>query len=299
MKNGSKTRWKPGEVLIESFLRGCSSLSVLTTAGIITVLSIESVLFFKEVSLSQLLFDTEWTPLFLDKHFGVWPLLAGTLLTSAIALSFSVPAGLIIAIYVSEYADERVRKVLKPILELLAGIPTIVYGYFALLFITPMLQLIFPEMGSFNALSAGIAMGIMILPMVASLSEDAIYTVPRSLREGAYALGASKLQMICGAVIPGAVGGITAAIILSAARAVGETMIVAIAAGQQPLLHFNPLQPVETMTAYIVQVSLGDTPHGTLEYHTLFAVAMMLFMLTMVLNVFSLAIRERSKRMYR
>lgn len=277
----------------------CSSLSVLTTLGIIAVLSVESALFFEEVSLSQLLFDTEWTPLFLDKHFGIWPLIAGTLLTSAIALSFSVPAGLIIAIYVSEYADEGTRQVLKPVLELLAGIPTIVYGYFALLFITPMLQLIFPEMGSFNALSAGIAMGIMILPMMASLSEDAIYTVPRSLREGAYALGASKLQMICGAVIPGAVGGITAAIILSAARAVGETMIVAIAAGQQPLLHLNPLQPVETMTAYIVQVSLGDTPHGTLEYHTLFAVAMLLFLLTMALNVISLTIRERSKRMYR
>ena len=162
-----------------------------------------------------------------------------------------------------------------------------------------MLQVIFPEMGSFNALSAGIAMGIMILPMMASLSEDAIYTVPRSLREGAYALGASKLQMIIGAVLPGAVGGITAAVILSAARAVGETMIVAIAAGQQPLLHFNPLEPVETMTAYIVQVSLGDTPHGTLEYHTLFAVAMMLFLLTMALNVVSLTIRERYKRMYR
>lgn len=277
----------------------CSSLSVLTTVGIITVLSVESVLFFQEVSLSQLLFDTEWTPLFLDKHFGIWPLVAGTFLTSAIALSFSVPAGLFIAIYVSEYADERTRKVLKPVLELLAGIPTIVYGYFALLSITPMLQVIFPEMGSFNALSAGIAMGIMILPMMASLSEDAIYTVPRSLREGAYALGASKLQMTCGAVIPGAVGGITAAIILSAARAVGETMIVAISAGQQPLLHLNPLQPVETMTAYIVQVSLGDTPHGTLEYHTLFAVAMLLFLLTMALNVISLAIRERSKRMYR
>ena len=277
----------------------CSSLSVLTTLGIIAVLSVESALFFEEVSLSQLLFDTEWTPLFLDKHFGIWPLIAGTLLTSAIALSFSVPAGLIIAIYVSEYADEGTRQVLKPVLELLAGIPTIVYGYFALLFITPMLQLIFPKMGSFNALSAGIAMGIMILPMMASLSEDAIYTVPRSLREGAYALGASKLQMICGAVIPGAVGGITAAIILSAARAVGETMIVAIAAGQQPLLHLNPLQPVETMTAYIVQVSLGDTPHGTLEYHTLFAVAMILFLLTMALNVISLTIRERSKRMYR
>jgi phosphate transport system permease protein len=285
--------------VIEWFLRACSSLSVVTTAGIITVLSIESVLFFEEVSFSQLFFDTQWTPLFLDKHFGIWPLLAGTLLTSFIALSFSVPAGLIIAIYVSEYADERARRVLKPILELLAGIPTIVYGYFALLFITPLLQIIFPEMGSFNALSAGIAMGIMILPMMASLSEDAIYTVPRSLREGAYALGASKLQMICGAVLPGAIGGITAAIILSAARAVGETMIVAIAAGQQPLLHFNPLLPVETMTAYIVQVSLGDTPHGTLEYHTLFAVAMMLFLLTMILNVISLSIRERSKRMYR
>ncbi|MEN9845303.1 MAG: phosphate transporter permease subunit PstC [Pseudomonadota bacterium] len=299
MKVMGASTFRLGEHIIEWILRVCSSLSVLTTIGIIAVLSIESVLFFQEVSLSQMLLDTEWTPLFLDKHFGIWPLVAGTLLTSAIALSFSVPAGLIIAIYVSEYAEEGTRKVLKPVLELLAGIPTIVYGYFALLFITPMLQFIFPEMGSFNALSAGIAMGIMILPMMASLSEDAIYTVPRSLREGAYALGASKLQMICGAVIPGAVGGITAAIILSAARAVGETMIVAIAAGQQPLLHLNPLQPVETMTAYIVQVSLGDTPHGTLEYHTLFAVAMLLFLLTMALNVISLAIRERSKRMYR
>jgi phosphate transport system permease protein len=181
----------------------------------------------------------------------------------------------------------------------LAGIPTIVYGYFALLFITPLLQKVFPSMGSFNALSAGLAMGIMIVPMVASLSEDAIYTVPRSMREGAYALGASKLQMIIGAVLPGAVGGITAAVILAAARAVGETMIVAIAAGQQPLLHFNPLQPVETMTAYIVQVSLGDTPHGTLEYHTLFAVAMMLFLLTLVLNMISMVIRDRFRRMYR
>ncbi|MEY4669184.1 MAG: phosphate transporter permease subunit PstC [Pseudomonadota bacterium] len=299
MSISGKSTWRPGEFVIEWILRVCSSLSVVTTLGIIAVLSIESVLFFEEVPVSRLLFDTEWTPLFLDKHFGIWPLLAGTLLTSAIALSFAVPAGLIIAIYVSEYASEGVRKVLKPVLELLAGIPTIVYGYFALLFITPMLQVIFPEMGSFNALSAGIAMGIMILPMMASLSEDAIYTVPRSLREGAYALGASKLQMIFGAVLPGAVGGITAAMILSAARAVGETMIVAIAAGQQPLLHLNPLQPVETMTAYIVQVSLGDTPHGTLEYHTLFAVAMMLFLLTMTLNIISLAIRERSKRMYR
>lgn len=292
-------RSKLTEKVVEGVLALTSSISILTTLGIIAVLSVESVLFFREVSLSQLLFDTQWTPLFLDKHFGIWPLIAGTVLTSAIALALSVPAGLIIAIYVSEFAHERTRKFLKPVLELLAGIPTIVYGYFALLVITPVLQHIFPEMGSFNALSAGIAMGIMILPMMASLSEDAIYTVPRSLREGAYALGASKLQMILGAVLPGAVGGITAAVILSAARAIGETMIVAIAAGQQPLLHFDPLQPVETMTAYIVQVSMGDTPHGTLEYHTLFAVAMMLFLLTMILNVISLLIRERFQRMYR
>ncbi len=292
-------RSKVIERFVEGILTGCSSISILTTLGIIAVLTVESVFFFREVSLSQFLFDSQWTPLFLDKHFGIWPLIAGTILTSAIALALSVPAGLIIAIYVSEFAHERTRKFLKPILELLAGIPTIVYGYFALLVITPLLQKIFPEMGSFNALSAGIAMGIMILPMMASLSEDAIYTVPRSLREGAYALGASKLQMILGAVLPGAIGGITAAVILSAARAIGETMIVAIAAGQQPLLHFDPLQPVETMTAYIVQVSMGDTPHGTLEYHTLFAVAMMLFLLTMVLNVISLLIRERFQRMYR
>ena len=292
-------RSKLTERVVEGILALTSSISILTTVGIIAVLSVESVLFFREVSLSQLLFDTQWTPLFLDKHFGIWPLIAGTVLTSAIALALSVPAGLIIAIYVSEFAHERTRKFLKPILELLAGIPTIVYGYFALLVITPVLQHVFPEMGSFNALSAGIAMGIMILPMMASLSEDAIYTVPRSLREGAYALGASKLQMILGAVLPGAIGGITAAVILSAARAIGETMIVVIAAGQQPLLHFDPLQPVETMTAYIVQVSMGDTPHGTLEYHTLFAVAMMLFLLTMVLNVISLLIRERFQRMYR
>ena len=287
------------ERCIELLLSLCSSVSVLTTFGIIAVLSIESVFFFREVSLAQLLLDTEWTPLFLEKHFGIWPLIAGTALTSVIALALSVPAGLVIAVYVSEFAHARTRALLKPVLELLAGIPTIVYGYFALLVITPVLQVIFPEMGSFNALSAGIAMGIMILPMMASLCEDAIYTVPKSLREGAYALGASKLQMIIGAVLPGAVGGITAAVILSAARAVGETMIVAIAAGQQPLFHFNPTQPVETMTAYIVQVSLGDTPHGTLEYHTIFAVAMMLFLLTMVLNLISLRIRERFKRMYR
>ncbi len=284
---------------IESWLFACGALSVATTLGIIAVLTIESALFFQNVSLSQFLFDTQWTPLFMEKHFGIWPLLCGTLLTTFIAVAFSVPAGLVIAIYLSEFASERTRKILKPFLEILAGIPTIVYGYFALLFVTPLLQRIFPEMGSFNALSPGLVMGIMILPMVASLSEDALYTVPRSLREGAYALGASKLQMIFGSVVPAAIGGITAAFILAVSRAVGETMIVAIAAGQQPLLHFDPIQPVETMTAYIVQVSLGDIPHGTLEYHTLFAVAMMLFLLTLFLNVVSMMIRNRFKRMFR
>ena len=288
-----------GERAIEAFLLACGALSIFTTIGIILVLVVESALFFENVSLSQFFFDTEWTPLFMEKHFGIWPLICGTVLTSVIALTLSVPAGLIIAIYLSEFASDRSRKIIKPVLEILAGIPTIVYGYFALLFITPLLQLFLPALGSFNALSAGLVMGIMILPMVASLSEDAIYTVPQNLREGAYALGASKLQMIFGGVLPAAIGGITAAFILAASRAVGETMIVAIAAGQQPLLHFNPLQPVETMTAYIVQVSLGDTPHGTIEYHTLFAVAMMLFLLTLTLNMASMAVRDRFKRMFR
>ena len=288
-----------GEKAIEAFLLACGALSIFTTIGIILVLVVESALFFENVSLSQFFFDTEWTPLFMEKHFGIWPLICGTVLTSVIALTLSVPAGLIIAIYLSEFASDRSRKIIKPVLEILAGIPTIVYGYFALLFITPLLQLFLPALGSFNALSAGLVMGIMILPMVASLSEDAIYTVPQNLREGAYALGASKLQMIFGGVLPAAIGGITAAFILAASRAVGETMIVAIAAGQQPLLHFNPLQPVETMTAYIVQVSLGDTPHGTIEYHTLFAAAMMLFLLTLTLNMASMAVRDRFKRMFR
>lgn len=287
------------ESLIKWLLFGCSAISVVTTLCIILILIFESSLFFNQVSLSQVFFDTEWTPLFFEKHFGIWPLIAGTLLTSVIALAFALPVGLLIAIYLSEFAHERVRNILKPILEILAGIPTIVYGYFALIFVTPLLQTFLPDLGTFNALSPGIVMGIMILPMVASLSEDALYVVPRSLREGAYALGASRLQMIFGAVLPAAIGGITAAFILAVSRAVGETMIVAIAAGQQPQLHFNPLQPVETMTAYIVQISLGDTPHGTLEYQTLFAVAMMLFIMTLALNLVSIAIRNRYKRMFR
>ena len=277
----------------------CSTISIATTIGIIGILTFESILFFENVSLREFLLDTQWTPLFSDKHFGIWPLVCGTFLTSAIALAVALPTGLLIAIYLSEYASAKVRGAIKPVLEILAGIPTIVYGYFALFVLTPTLQKIIPDLFTFNALSPGLVMGVMILPMVASLSEDALFTVPRSLREGAFALGASKLQMIFGTVVPAAIGGITAAFILAVSRAIGETMIVAIAAGQQPLLHLDPTQPVETMTAYIVQISLGDTPHGTLEYHTLFAVAMVLFIMTMGLNIVSIGIRERFKRAFR
>jgi phosphate transport system permease protein len=299
MRVSSKKSEVLGERAIEASLFLCSLIAILTTLSIVVILGVESSRFFESVSLTQFFFDSQWTPLFSDKHFGIWPLLCGTLLTSFIAIASALPCGLIIAIYLSEFAAQQTRATLKPMLEILAGLPTILYGYFAFLFVTPTLRIVFPDIGAFNALSAGLVMGVMILPMVASMSEDALFVVPRSFREGAYALGASKLQMIIGAVLPGAVGGITAAFILAVSRAIGETMIVAIAAGQQPMLHLNPLLPVETMTAYIVQISQGDTPHGTLEYHTLFAVAMVLFIFTMCLNIVSLMVRDRFKRMYR
>jgi phosphate transport system permease protein len=226
------------------------------------------------------------------------PLVSGTVLVSAIAMLVALPTGLLSAIYLSEYADHRVRRAVKPVLEILAGVPTVVYGYFALLFVTPLLQRIIPDLAGFNALGPGIVMGIMILPLVSSLSEDAMQAVPRSLREGSYALGATKMQTSLRVVLPAAFSGITAACILAASRAIGETMIVAIAAGQQPRLTWNPLLPVETMTAYIVQVSLGDTPQGTLEYRTIFAVGMLLFVGTLLLNLVSAWLRERFREEY-
>ena len=289
---------KWAEELVEIFCFVCAAFSLVTTASIVGILLYEVSVFFTQVSFSQFFLDTEWTPLFIDKHFGIWPLICGTLLTSLIAMSVALPLGLLLAIYLSEFAPSKLRKSVKPIIEVLAGIPSIVFGYFALLTVTPFLQTFIPQLESFNALSPGLVMGIMILPLVTSLSEDALYVVPRALREGAYAMGATKLQAVITVVVPAAFGGITAASILALARAIGETMIVAIAAGQQPLLHSNPLQPIETMTAYIVQVSLGDTPHGTLEYQTIFAVASMLFLLTLVLNLISLRIRERFRRAY-
>jgi phosphate transport system permease protein len=286
------------EFLIEWTLFLCALLSVGTTAGIIIVLSVETVAFLREVPLTDFLFGTEWTPLFATPRFGVLPLVTGTILVSAIAMGVALPAGLLSAIYLSEYANPQVRRFIKPVLEILAGVPTVVYGYFALLFVTPLLQRFIPGLAGFNALGPGIVMGIMILPLVSSLSEDAMQAVPRSLREGSYAVGATKMQTSLRVVLPAAFSGITAACILAASRAIGETMIVAIAAGQQPRLTWNPMLPVETMTAYIVQVSLGDTPQGTLEYRTIFAVGMLLFLGTFLLNLVSAWLRERFREEY-
>lgn len=281
------------ERIIARALQACGWVSILTTVGIVAVLMFEALGFFREVSLWQFFTDTEWTPLFADKHFGIWPLLAGTLLTTTIAIAVALPLGLLAAIYLAEFARPRVASTLKPILELLAGIPTVVYGYFALMLVTPVLQKIIPGLSGFNGLSAGFVMGIMILPIIASLSEDAIRAVPATLREGAYALGGTKLGAVFRVVLPSASSGIIAALILGVSRAIGETMIVAIAAGQQPRLTMDPRVPVETMTAYIVQVSMGDTPTGTLEYRTIFAVGLSLFVMTLLLNAISHRMRLR------
>lgn len=286
------------EWIIERLLFVCAALSVLTTAGIIMVLAIETYEFLREVPLLDFLTGTVWTPLFSDQKFGVLPLVAGTMLVSAIAMVVALPMGLLAAVYLSEYSPDGLRRVVKPILELLAGVPTVVYGYFALTFVTPLLQTFLPGLSGFNALSPGLVMGLMILPLVSSLSEDAMRAVPRGLREGSYALGATRMQTALRVVVPAAFSGITAAFILAASRAIGETMIVAIAAGQQPRLTGNPFVPIETMTAYIVQVSLGDTPQGTIEYRTIFAVGMLLFAMTFGLNLISTWLRERFREEY-
>lgn len=275
------------ERALEGGLLTCAMVSVVTTAGIILVLAFETVEFFRVVSPWALISDDEWTPLFAEKHFGIWPLVSGTFLTAAIAMAVALPLGLLAAIYLSEFSPPRLRRWLKPALELLAGIPTIVYGYFALVFVTPALQGVVPGLAGFNSLGAGIVLGVMLVPMISSLSEDALYAVPHSLREGALALGAGRLPTILRVVLPSAMSGIAASVILAVSRAVGETMIVAIAAGQQPRLTLDPRVPVETMTAYVVQVSMGDTPTGTLEYQTIFVVGAVLFLMTFVMNASS------------
>jgi phosphate transport system permease protein len=286
------------EWIIERLLFLCAALSVLTTAGIIVVLAVETVNVLGEVPVLEFLTGTEWTPLFATQRFGVLPLVVGTMLVSAIAMTVALPMGLLSAIYLSEYSPDGFRRVVKPVLEILAGVPTVVYGYFALTFVTPLLQQLLPGLSGFNALSPGLVMGLMILPLVSSLSEDAMRAVPRGLREGSYALGATRMQTALKVVVPAAFSGITAAFILAVSRAIGETMIVAIAAGQQPRLTANPFVPIETMTAYIVQVSLGDTPQGTIEYRTIFAVGMLLFLMTFGLNLISTWLRERFREEY-
>lgn len=297
--------WRPNRKLSRLMEQGVKAsfalfalVSVATTLGIVFSLIFETIDFFKVVSLGQYLTDTEWTPLFSDAKFGIFVLISATLLTSIIAIVVALPIGLLSAICLSEYASHKVRQWLKPALEILAGVPTVVYGYFALLFVTPILQKLIPQLQTFNALSAGLVLGISIIPLVASLSEDAIYAVPLHLRQGSYALGATKRETIIGVVIPSALSGIVASFILAISRAIGETMIVTIAAGQNPTLGLNPLQPVMTMTAYIVQVSLGDTPAGSLAYKTIFAVGMTLFVLTLILNIFSFWFVRRFREKY-
>jgi len=286
------------ERLIELLLFFAALVSVFTTVGIVYILVKESVVFFREVPIVNFLTDTQWTPLFDDAHFGIMVLLSGTLTSSAVALLIAIPLGTIIAIYLSEFAPFRLREVAKPFLEMLGGVPTIVYGYFALLFVTPLLQRIYPELPGFNLLSAGIVMGIMIIPYVSSISEDAMRAVPMSLREGSYAVGATRFQTATRVVVPAAFSGIATAYILGISRAVGETMILAVAAGMQPNLTFNPLEPAATITAFIVQVALGDLPHGSVGYQTIFAAGLTLMLFTLACNIAGHMLRKTFREAY-
>jgi phosphate transport system permease protein len=284
--------------VIELVLFLAALVSVFTTVGIVYILVKESVTFFQHVPITQFLTDTQWTPLFDDAHFGIMVLLSGTLTSSAVALAIAIPLGTVIAIYLSEFAPFRLREIAKPFLELLGGVPTIIYGYFALLFVTPLLQKIYPDLPGFNLLSAGIVMGIMIIPYVSSISEDAMRAVPMALREGSYAMGATRFQTAVKVVVPAAFSGIASAYILGISRAVGETMILAVAAGMQPNLTFNPLEPAATITAYIVQVALGDLPHGSVGYQTIFAAGLTLMVFTLICNIAGHILRKTFREAY-
>lgn len=286
------------ERVIELILFLAASVSVFTTLAIVFILVRESWIFFEHVPLRDFIFDTQWTPLFDDAHFGIMVLLSGTLTSSLVALLIAIPLGTVIAIYLSEFAPFRVREVAKPFLELLGGIPTIVYGYFALVFLTPMLQKIYPALPGFNLLSAGLIMGVMIIPYVSSLAEDAMRAVPMNLREGSYAMGATRLQTALRVVVPAATSGITSAYILGISRAVGETMILAVAGGMQPNLSFNPAEPGATITSYIVQVALGDLPHGSIGYQTIFAAGLTLMLMTLMFNLLGHYLRRRFREVY-
>jgi len=286
------------EKIIESLLFLASMLSVVIMLAIIVMLIKESVMFFQHVSIWDFLTDTQWTPLFDNAHYGILPLVVGTVISSLIALLVALPMGTIIAIYLSEFAPFSIREIAKPFLELLGGVPTVVYGYFALLFVTPLLQIIFPELPGFSLLSAGLVMGIMIIPYVSSMTEDAMRAVPMNLREGSYAMGATRFQTAIRVVMPAAFSGIAAAYILGISRAVGETMVVAIAAGMQPNLTWNPMEPAATITAYIVQVSLGDLPHGSIGYQSIFAAGLTLLLITLLFNIIGHVLRKRYREIY-
>lgn len=289
---------KVREQLIELALLLAGLSSIVITAGIVGVLAYESWFFFQQVSLIEFLTDRQWTPLFAEPHYGILPLLAGTLVTTAVALVLALPLGTIASIYLSEYASHGVRETIKPALELLTAIPTIVYGYFALLFVTPLLQQIWTDLPGFNMLSAGLVIGVMIIPYVSSVSEDAMRAVPMYIREGSYAMGATRMQTALRVVVPSALSGIAAAYVLGISRAIGETMVVAIAAGMQPTLTWNPAEPAETITAYIVQVSLGDLPHGSIGYQTIFVAGLTLLLLTLIFNVIGHTLKRKFRQPY-
>jgi len=286
------------ERVIEGLLLASALSSIFITLSIVFTLFFEAIGFFRDVSVKEFLTGTQWTPLFAQPKFGILPLVTGTLLVTGIAVLVSLPVGLTVAVYLSEYAPFRVKEVAKPILEILAAVPTVVYGYFALLFLTPILQKLIPNLSGFNALSPGIIMGIMIIPYVSSVSEDSMKAVPMHIREGSYAMGATKIQTAFKVIIPSAFSGIAAAFIIGVSRAIGETMVVAIAAGMMPNLTLNPLEPIQTLTAYIVGVSLGDVPHGTIEYKTIFAAGITLFLMTLLLNILGFWFRRRIREVY-
>ncbi|MFM2344937.1 MAG: hypothetical protein RLZZ210_1549 [Pseudomonadota bacterium] len=286
------------EFIIELFLLLCASVSVIATISIVWILVADSIPFFKAVGITRFITETMWTPMFEDAKYGILPLISGTFTTSLVAVAIAIPFGTIIAIYLSEFAGHKTREIVKPFLELLGSIPSIVYGYFALTFITPILQKIFPELPGFNMLSAGIMMGFAIIPYISSLAEDAMRAVPMSLREGSYGMGATKFQTSINVVYPAAISGILSAYILGIARAIGETMIVAVAAGMQPTLSFNPMTETQTISAYIVQVALGDAPHGSIGYQSIFAAGLVLLILTLIFNILGHCVRSYYKKQY-
>jgi phosphate transport system permease protein len=284
--------------IVEAVLLVCGLVAVFTTLAIVAILFYESSSFFQHVPVGEFLTDTMWTPLFADARYGILPLVSGTLTVTFVALLVAIPLGTIIAIYLSEFAGHATRETVKPVLELLGAVPTVVYGYFALLMVTPFLQKLIPDLPGFNMLSAGLVIGLMIVPYVASVSEDAMRAVPRYMREGSYAMGATRLQTALRVVVPGAFSGIAAAYILGISRAIGETMVVAIAAGMQPTLTFDPTEPAATITAFIVQVSLGDLPHDSIGYQSIFAAGLVLMLMTLVFNLIGYFLTRKFREAY-